>query len=146
MRLFPFNANIVSLCAACSGRSMVYSSRKRPRKIQGLLVNLVVAVFAFYAGLTLGTATATNHHHAMAMATSLAAALVGAFTGATGTINELGSNTISNNFNGGSLIGTSGFPIDNTNAPAAFLNVMFLPEEESIDLVKDITFAYVTMK
>lgn len=74
VRLFPFNANIVSLCAACSGRSMVYSSRKRPRKIQGLLVNLVVAVFAFYAGLTLGTATATNHHHAMAMATSLAAA------------------------------------------------------------------------
>ncbi|MEL7002300.1 MAG: RHS repeat-associated core domain-containing protein [Bacteroidota bacterium] len=72
---------------------------------------------------------------------AIASALVTAFTGGVGS-NELGSTTINNNFSTGSLIGTTGFPIENGSAPKAFLNLMFLPEDESIDLVKDATFAY----
>lgn len=74
--------------------------------------------------------------------THLAAALIAAFTGSTGTVNELGNHTIHNSFSNGALIGTAGFPVEFNHWPKAFLNVMFLPEEESIDLIKDVTFAY----
>ncbi|MCG8384204.1 MAG: hypothetical protein MJA30_01585, partial [Cytophagales bacterium] len=73
--------------------------------------------------------------------TSLATSLVNAFTGGIGGTNELGNQSINNNFGSGSLIGTNGFQADNT-APMAFLSVMFLPEGETIDLEKDVSFAY----
>jgi RHS repeat-associated protein len=73
---------------------------------------------------------------------TIAASLITAFTsGATGAI-EAGTSTIQGGFtNGGSIIGTAGFGYD-VNSPKAFLNMMFLPEGESIDLVKDATFSY----
>ncbi|MEM8568741.1 MAG: RHS repeat-associated core domain-containing protein [Bacteroidota bacterium] len=73
---------------------------------------------------------------------AIAGLLINAFTGGTGMTNELGNQSINNNFGSGSLIGTTGFAPEDANAPMAFLNVMFLPEDETIDLEKDVSFAY----
>ncbi len=77
-----------------------------------------------------------------AISTTLAASIIAAFTGGTGVTNELGNQSISNNFGNGSLIGTVGFDPENASAPMAFLNLMFLPEGELITLEKDVSFAY----
>lgn len=63
---------------------------------------------------------------------ALASVLVNALTGATGAVNELGNQSINNNFGSGSLIGTPGFAPPSSAAPMAFLNLMFLPEDELI--------------
>lgn len=76
------------------------------------------------------------------LATTLASALVSAFTSGANHPTEHGTSTINNNFGGGSLIGATGFPYEDSNAPRAFLNLMFLPDGEEIELVKDATFAY----
>ncbi|MEM1408181.1 MAG: RHS repeat-associated core domain-containing protein [Bacteroidota bacterium] len=73
---------------------------------------------------------------------AIAGLLINAFTGGTGMTNELGNQSINNNFGGGSLIGTTGFAPEDANAPMAFLNVMFLPEDDVISLEKDVSFAY----
>ena len=72
---------------------------------------------------------------------ALATSLIGAFTGSTGTTSELGNQSINNSFGSGSLIGTAGFPSDNT-APMAFLNLMFLPDGELITFENNVSFAY----
>jgi len=73
---------------------------------------------------------------------SIAASLITAFTsGATG-VTEGGTSTINSNFGAGSVIGGAGFPYADVNAPKAFLNMMFLPEDESINFVNGSTFAY----
>ncbi|MEQ8574016.1 MAG: RHS repeat-associated core domain-containing protein, partial [Fulvivirga sp.] len=76
-------------------------------------------------------------------ATTLAAALVNAFTTTvTGGIDG-GTSTINTNFDNGSLINSSPlFPYEDAAAPKAFLNVMFLPDGDEITLVKDASFAY----
>ncbi|MEM9300211.1 MAG: RHS repeat-associated core domain-containing protein, partial [Bacteroidota bacterium] len=73
---------------------------------------------------------------------AIAGLLINAFTGGTGMTNELGNQSINNNFGSGSLIGTTGFAPEDASAPMAFLNMMFLPEGETIDLEKDVSFAY----
>ncbi|MEM7107103.1 MAG: HNH/endonuclease VII fold putative polymorphic toxin [Bacteroidota bacterium] len=73
---------------------------------------------------------------------AIAGLLINAFTGGTGMTNELGNQSINNNFGSGSLIGTTGFAPEDANAPMAFLNVMFLPEDDVISLEKDVSFAY----
>ena len=73
---------------------------------------------------------------------AIAGLLINAFTGGTGVVNELGNQSINNNFGAGSLIGTTGFAPEDANAPMAFLNVMFLPEDDVISLEKDVSFAY----
>ncbi|MEM6526296.1 MAG: RHS repeat-associated core domain-containing protein, partial [Bacteroidota bacterium] len=73
---------------------------------------------------------------------AIAGLLINAFTGGTGMTNELGNQSINNNFGSGSLIGTTGFAPEDANAPMAFLNIMFLPEGETNDLEKDVSFAY----
>ncbi len=72
----------------------------------------------------------------------LAAALVNAFTGSAKGLTDNGVGTINGNFSSGPLIGSTGFPYNNSAAPKAFLNLIFLPDAEEIDLVKDVTFAY----
>ena len=94
---------------------------------------LTASVFAKYVEIT---PDASN------VVTSLAANLISAFTGSSGSMSEMGNGTINTNFGDGSLIGTTGFPLEDVNGPMAFLNVMFLPNEEVIDLEKDVTFAY----
>ncbi|MEO1097135.1 MAG: RHS repeat-associated core domain-containing protein, partial [Bacteroidota bacterium] len=66
---------------------------------------------------------------------ALGTTLIGAFMGARSLTTEMGS-SINNNFTGdnGSLIGTTGFEYEDANAPKAFLNVMFLPEDEVVTL------------
>ena len=66
---------------------------------------------------------------------ALGTTLIGAFMGAGSLTTEMGS-SINNNFTGdnGSLIGTTGFEYEDANAPKAFLNVMFLPEDEVVTL------------
>jgi len=75
-------------------------------------------------------------------ATSIATSLINAFTSGVEGVTEGGTNTINGSFGGGSLIGTAGFAYEDANAPHAFLNMMFLPESESINLVNGSTFAY----
>ncbi|WP_185154163.1 DUF6443 domain-containing protein [Fulvivirga sp. M361] len=75
-------------------------------------------------------------------ALALANLLVTAFTGGTGYTNELGNQSIHNNFQSGTLIGTTGFAHEDSDAPMAFLNVMFLPEGELISLDSAVSFAY----
>jgi RHS repeat-associated protein len=72
----------------------------------------------------------------------LAAALINAFTTTASGGIDGGTNTINTNFDGGSLIGGAGFPYEDAAAPRAFLNVMFLPDGEGIDLVNNASFAY----
>ncbi|UII27588.1 DUF6443 domain-containing protein [Fulvivirga maritima] len=74
--------------------------------------------------------------------TAIASTLIGILTGGATTVVDGGVSTITNNFGVGSIIGGSGFPVQNNDAPMAFLNVMFLPSDNSIELVKDATFAY----
>lgn len=94
------------------------------------------------------TATAYAKYMEAAENTSVTAAtlsslLVSAFTGSPSVGSfEGGTSTINDNFADGSLIGGTGFPYEDADAPKAFLNVMFLPDGEAIDLVKDATFAY----
>ncbi|WP_221417907.1 hypothetical protein [Fulvivirga kasyanovii] len=76
------------------------------------------------------------------ISTTLASALINAFTGGVPGVNEGGTNTINNNFGEGSLIGGADFPYEDSDAPKAFLNLIFLPEGEAIDLIKDASFAY----
>ncbi|TRX50873.1 RHS repeat-associated core domain-containing protein [Fulvivirga sp. M361] len=75
-------------------------------------------------------------------ALALANLLVTAFTGGTGYVNELGNQSIHNNFQSGALIGTTGFAPEDSDAPMAFLNVMFLPEGELVSLDSAVSFAY----
>ncbi|TRX50969.1 RHS repeat-associated core domain-containing protein [Fulvivirga sp. M361] len=72
--------------------------------------------------------------------TNLATSIINAFTGGIGGTHELGNQSINNNFGSGSLIGTPSFPADG-GSPMAFLNVMFLPEGETITLDNS-SFAY----
>ncbi len=67
--------------------------------------------------------------------TALGTSLIAAFTGGGSLTTEMG-NSITNNFTGtnGSLIGTTGFDYEDAAAPKAFLNVMFLPEDEVVAL------------
>ena len=74
-------------------------------------------------------------------AITLATALVSAFTGAAVGATDNGVSTINNNFDAGTLIGSAGFPY-NSQAPKAYLNLLFLPGSGTITLVKDETFAY----
>ena len=97
----------------------------------GMGDTLNAKVYAKYVEVTSNPTNAAN---------TLASALIGAFTGGTGMTNELGNQSINNNFGSGSLIGTTGFPVDGS-APMAFLNVMFLPEDELITL-DNTSFAY----
>ncbi|MBL6449635.1 EndoU domain-containing protein [Fulvivirga sp. 29W222] len=73
---------------------------------------------------------------------TLASALIGAFTGGNPGTSEHGISTINNNFGSEGLIGGVDFPYEDADAPKAFLNAMFLPDGETINLVKDATFAY----
>jgi RHS repeat-associated protein len=75
-------------------------------------------------------------------ATTIASALVSAFTGTATSGVESGTGTINNNFGSGSVIGGAGFPLESGTAPKAFLNLMFLPDGDPINLVKDASFAY----
>lgn len=79
---------------------------------------LTASVFAKYVEITPDPST---------VVTSLASNLVTAFTGSSGGMNEMGNGTINTNFGSGSLIGTTGFPLEDVNAPQAFLNAVFLP-------------------
>jgi RHS repeat-associated protein len=74
---------------------------------------------------------------------TLASALIGAFTGSgAATSPDGGVATINNNFGSGSVIGPSGFPLENSSAPRAFLNLMFLPANDTIYLESGVSFAY----
>lgn len=93
----------------------------------GMGDTLTASVFAKYVEVMTDPTNAVK---------SLASSLITAFTGGIGGTNESSNQSINNNFGSGSLIGTTGFPADGS-APMAFLNLMFLPEDESITLVKD---------
>ena len=76
------------------------------------------------------------------VAGSIAASLINAFTGSVNGVTEGGTSTINGSFGNDPLIGTAGFDYEDVNAPKAFLNMMFLPEDESISLVNGSTFMY----
>ncbi|MEL7003556.1 MAG: RHS repeat-associated core domain-containing protein, partial [Bacteroidota bacterium] len=94
---------------------------------------LTAEVFAKYVEITDDPSDAV---------TALGSNLLGAFTDGFQVSNEFGSQTINSNFGTGSLIGTPGFPVENGDAPMAFLNLMFLPDGESITLENGVTFAF----
>ncbi|MTI23735.1 GDSL-type esterase/lipase family protein, partial [Fulvivirga kasyanovii] len=95
--------------------------------------NITARVYAKYMDNTANPDVAVN---------TLASALIGAFTGGVPGAGESGTSNINHNFGSESLIGGADFPFEDTGAPKAFLNVMFLPEDGVIDLVKGATFAY----
>ncbi|MBL3656701.1 DUF6443 domain-containing protein [Fulvivirga sediminis] len=68
--------------------------------------------------------------------------LANMFSGGSIIGGETGVSTINQNFSAGTIIGTTGFPLENDDAPKAFLNLMFLPNDESIDLKHNSSFAY----
>lgn len=68
--------------------------------------------------------------------TALGASLIAAFTGGVGTAGEYTSQSINGSFTGenGTIIGTSGFDVEDESAPYAFLNMLFLPEGEAVNI------------
>jgi len=95
---------------------------------------LNASVFAKYVEITSNPTNA---------AASLATALIGAFTGSPSTFTtDAGASTITGNYGSGSLIGGTGFPLEDANGPRAFLNLVFLPEDQEISLQNGVSFAY----